>query len=399
MTANYMEKILIVDDEKNVLEGLKRFLRTKFNILTAESGHLGLQKMEKEGPFAVVVSDMRMPEMNGIQFLAKVSELHPDTVRVMLTGNADLNTAMHAVNEGNIFRFLLKPCEKATIEWALEDAIRQYRLVMAERDLLENTLYGSVRVLSDILELVNPIAFSRTSRIRNYVHQICQHLKIKDTWQYELAAMLSQIGCVAIPSDTLSNIYAEGEVSEKEQQMFKEHPNLGKQLLSQIPRLEKVSEMVLGQQKDLMELGLEGSVMPSDPGILGAQILRIAIDFDNMISQGQSGPQAISRLKNKVNNYHAALLAVLPEIRVAHVAMISKIVDIRSLNDVMILANDLYTRSGSLLAAKGQQMGLSIRRLLRNYVERGEIDEKIRVLVPASNTNERRNEKVQVATP
>ena len=98
MTEQYKEKILLVDDEQNILTGLKRQLRGTFNILTAEGGHKGLEALEEQGPFAVIVSDMRMPEMNGIQFLVKASEVCPDAVRMMLTGNADLETAMHAVN-------------------------------------------------------------------------------------------------------------------------------------------------------------------------------------------------------------------------------------------------------------------------------------------------------------
>src|SRR5882672_4792554 len=103
-------KILCVDDEPNVLEAFSRSLRKDFQVFVAQSGEQGIAMIENEGPFAVVVSDMRMPEMDGIQFLSRVRETIPETVRVMLTGNADQQTAMNAVNEGNIFRFLTKPC-------------------------------------------------------------------------------------------------------------------------------------------------------------------------------------------------------------------------------------------------------------------------------------------------
>ena len=127
MTEQYIEKVLIVDDEKNLLAGLERQLRGTFNIVTAESGQNGLRALQENGPFAVIVSDMRMPGMNGIQFLMKAAELYPDTVRMMLTGNADLETTIHAVNEGNIFQFLTKPCQTAILKWALVDGIKQYR--------------------------------------------------------------------------------------------------------------------------------------------------------------------------------------------------------------------------------------------------------------------------------
>jgi response regulator RpfG family c-di-GMP phosphodiesterase len=382
MTKQYMEQILIVDDEKNLLAGLERQLRGTFNIVTAEGGLNGLRALQENGPFAVIVSDMRMPDMNGIQFLMKASELYPDTVRMMLTGNADLETAMHAVNEGNIFRFLTKPCDKATMEWALADGIKQYRLVVAERDLLENTLKGSVRVLTSILELINPLAFSRTSRIQNYVSQICKRLDVKDIWQYELAAMLSQIGCVAVPSDTLSKVYSGADLSEKELRMYRDHPKLGEQLLSNIPRLERVSEMVSGQLTGIQKIASDNDILPSDPGLLGAQILRTAMDFDSLITRGKSATQALGEMKSGSNNYHPRILQTLREIEVAQVEMQSKVVNIRDLNESVILAEDILTKDGVLLAAKNQKVSISVCRLLRNHVEQRTIQETVQVFIP-----------------
>jgi response regulator RpfG family c-di-GMP phosphodiesterase len=388
MTEQYKEKILLVDDEQNILTGLKRQLRGTFNIVTAEGGHKGLEALEEQGPFAVIVSDMRMPEMNGIQFLVKASEICPDTVRMMLTGNAGLETAMHAVNEGNIFRFLTKPCKKETMEWALTDGIKQYRLVMAERDLLENTLKGSVQVLTSILELVNPLAFSRTSRIQNYVSQICKRLNVNDVWQYELAAMLSQIGCVAVPSDILSKVYAGGDLSEEELQMFRDHPQLGKQLLSNIPRLEKVSEMVSGQLTGIQKTASDSDTSLSDPGLLGAEILRTAMDFDSLVSRGKSATQALGEMKSANNSYNPGILQTLREIQVAQVEMQSKVVNIRDLNESMILAEDICTKGGVLLAAKDQQVSLSVRKLLRNHVEQKTIQETVTVFIPSGKIRE-----------
>jgi len=388
MTKQCMEKILIVDDEKNLLAGLERQLRETFNIVTAEGGLIGLRELQENGPFAVIVSDMRMPELNGIQFLVKASVICPDAVRMMLTGNADLETAMHAVNEGNIFRFLTKPCQKETMEWALADGIKQYRLVMAERDLLENTLKGSVQVLTNILELVNPIAFSRTSRIQNYVSQICKRLNVVDIWQYELAAMLSQIGCVAVPSDTLSKVYAGADLTEKELQMFRDHPQLGKQLLSNIPRLEKVSEMVSGQLTGIQSTSPDSDTIPSDPGLLGAEILRIAMDFDSLVSRGKSATQAFGEMRSGNRGYHSAVLQTLHEVNVAEVEMQSKVVNIRDLNDSMVLAENIQTQNGALLAAKDQKVSVSVRKLLINYVEQKAIQGTVSVLIPGAKIKE-----------
>jgi DNA-binding NtrC family response regulator len=150
------ETILFVDDEPAILDGYKRVLYKDFAIETAVGAEAGLALMKSHGPFPVVVSDMRMPKMNGVQFLSEVKSVAPDTVRMILTGYADVPTVMDAVNESNIFRFLTKPCEKTILGSALTSALTQYRLVVAERELLEKTLQGMVRVLADVLSFVNP---------------------------------------------------------------------------------------------------------------------------------------------------------------------------------------------------------------------------------------------------
>src|ERR1022692_2024409 len=104
------EKILFVDDDPNLLASCERSLRRHFQIETAEGGEAGLAKLASRGPYAVVVADRQMPRMDGIEFLGAVRKRAPDTVRIMLTGNADLEGAIRVVNEGNIFRFLTKPC-------------------------------------------------------------------------------------------------------------------------------------------------------------------------------------------------------------------------------------------------------------------------------------------------
>lgn len=120
-------KILLVDDDAMVLAGLKRQLRAQFRIETALSGEEALEIIDEKGPFAVVVSDYYMPGMNGIDFLCKVKTVDPDTVRVMLTGSADMSTAIQAVNEGSIFQFHPKPCPADTLGKAIKSGIDKYR--------------------------------------------------------------------------------------------------------------------------------------------------------------------------------------------------------------------------------------------------------------------------------
>lgn len=133
MTNVERARILCVDDEQLVLDGLSRTLRSHYVVETVTSGAQALDRLRTGEPYAVVVSDQRMPQMDGVRLLAHIRTVAPDTVRVLLTGQADMESAIAAVNEGNIFRFLTKPCSTENLLKALEASIEQYRLVTSEK--------------------------------------------------------------------------------------------------------------------------------------------------------------------------------------------------------------------------------------------------------------------------
>ncbi len=121
------EKILFVDDDFNSRITFRRQINKKFELDAAGSGNEGLELLNRNGPYTVVIADMYMPEMNGIQFLEKVREIYPDTIRIMLTGHADMNLAIDAVNKGRIFHFLTKPCQSRTMLKILEIGAKEYK--------------------------------------------------------------------------------------------------------------------------------------------------------------------------------------------------------------------------------------------------------------------------------
>ncbi|MGB5106307.1 MAG: HD domain-containing phosphohydrolase [Candidatus Zixiibacteriota bacterium] len=383
MTADSTIRVLFVDDDRNFLDAVVRQFRNRFDLVAAEGGTEGLQAMRTQSPFQVVVSDMRMPDMNGIQFLARAREINPDTVRIMLTGNAELDTAMHAVNEGNIFRFLVKPCQKATMEWAIEAGVEQYRLITAERELLEKTLKGSVQVLADTLALVSPLAFSRASRIKEYVSQVAKQLAVEKAWEFELAALLSQIGCVTIPPDILEKVYSGTELTEDEVKMYQSHPEFGGKLIALIPRLQDVSLMIARQMEDFKDCGVAAEDLMSDRIALGSQMLKICTEFDLLTLTGQLHGHVIGNLKMRSTEFSTLLAKSLEQVEVVAVETELREISIRDLTDSMTLAQDLKTRAGLLVAPKGQKASLSLRVRLENYLHRKEIDQKVRVNVAA----------------
>lgn len=136
-------RVLLVDDEQAILDGLRRQLGRSFEIHTAVGGEEALRFMAVAEPFAAVVSDMRMPGMGGVAFLTTVRQKHPDTVRLLLTGEVDLESTIEAINLGQIHRFLVKPCPASTIEAALRDAVELHRRASAERDILRSARAAS----------------------------------------------------------------------------------------------------------------------------------------------------------------------------------------------------------------------------------------------------------------
>jgi response regulator RpfG family c-di-GMP phosphodiesterase len=262
------ERILFVDDDTNMLASMQRALYKDFGIDIAASPEQGLKQIAEYGPYAVVISDLTMPGMSGITFLACVHDESPDTVRVMLTGNADLDSAIAAVNEGNIFRFLTKPIQHDILVKTLEASIAQYKLITAERELLQKTLAGSVKVLIDIMSLASPMAFSRASRASRYVRLLADKLEIEDSWQYEMAAMLSQIGCIALPQGILEGLHTGRQLTEEENKALKSHLVIARRLLANIPRLDSISRMIDLQYEPFSKL------QGADGVCFGAQMLR-----------------------------------------------------------------------------------------------------------------------------
>jgi response regulator RpfG family c-di-GMP phosphodiesterase len=386
------EKILFVDDEINILSAFKRQLRGQYNVEIAQGGTEGLEKIRIEGPFAVVVADLRMPGMDGIQFLTKTKEISPDCVRMMLTGHADLGTAINAINEGSIFRLLTKPCDQEALTGSLDAALNQYRLLTAERDLLEKTLSNTVKLLTEVLSLTNPMAFSRTLRLRRIVRQIASNLKARDAWQYELAAMLSQTGCVTLPTEILEKVYAGSPLTKNEQSLFASHPLIGYKLLANIPRLEAVASMIKDQQKPFEEYPKQFETGEARKIAQGAQILKVAMDYDQLIHNDVSHTDAVKILREKVRQYNPEIVVALGDQEIITGGWRVKLVDSESAEIGMIVDEDVHARNGCLVMAKGQEMSLASLERLQQLAKGIGVIEPFRVLVPWQSAKQKSEE-------
>ena len=399
------ERILCVDDDSAMLRFF-RCLGGELVIETAEGAEQALAAVSNQGPYAVILSDMNMPGMNGVQLLSAVRNLAPDTVRIMLTGFADLTTAVEAVNQGHIFRFLAKPCPAAVLYQALKAGVEQHRLLRVEKDLLEKTLTGSIQVLTEVLGLVNPTAFGRATRVRELVNKLARRLGADNAWQFDVAAMLSHLGCVTVPEPILRRVFRGVDLSSDEREVFTSHPRVGHSLIAHIPRLEAVAAAIAYQEKRF-----DGSGEPADARKgadipLGGRVLKAALDFDSLESRGFSRENALECMSQRSGWYDPDVLAaltavleeesgrVLKEYSVQHLLdqldiiesprFVLEQVTVKQLLGRMVLAENVWTDKDLLVLSKGHEITLRMLEKLRNFSRHSVIREPIRVWVRVS---------------
>jgi response regulator RpfG family c-di-GMP phosphodiesterase len=372
-------RILCVDDEPRILEGLSLNLGRRYEVLTATSGPDAIRLLEADRGIAVLMSDMRMPGMDGVAVLAKARQLAPDAVRMLLTGQADLDSALAAVNDGQIFRFLTKPCPPASLLAAVDAAAEQHRLITAERVLLEETLRGSVQALTEVLALTSPTAFGRGARIKKLVVDLAGALREQNIWAVAVAAMVLQLGAIAVPPEVVERAYFGDTLSEEEQKMLARVPHVTESLLAHIPRLETVREILANQALPRKKEGTRSERTSTERA---AEILRVAVDLDALEGRGDAIEVAIATMQSRTGKYDPEVLAALSSVVHAAPSHVVRELPVSSLRTGMVLADDLKLVTGALLAARGSEITASFVERMRNFRPRS-VKEPVRVLVAA----------------
>ncbi len=372
-------RALCVDDEPQVLDSLTLHLRRGFEIIRAGNAAEGLAAMLNRGPFAVVLSDMRMPGMDGAAFLAQVKELSPETTRMLLTGYADIEAAAAAVNKGQVFRFLTKPCPPEVLRQAFGAAAEQYRLVTSERVLLEQTLLGSIKALTDILSMTSPLVFGKATRIRQQALELADNLGLKNHWALEVSAMLSQLGWITVPDEVVQKQMNGEALSPEEQTMLDRTLEITESLLANIPRLEPVRKILNFSSKPWSKI----SKLPyEDEGTLQeAAVLKVCADFDELETRGMSSHLALETLSNRFGQYQPETLSALRKVlNLSKVKQSVREIPLRMVSEGMVFAEDVLTSSGVLLVSRGFRVTAGFMARMRNF-RKGFVKEPVRVIM------------------
>ena len=367
------DKVLLVDDEENLLHGYARVLRGRFPLEVALGGLQAIQALADRGPFAVIVADMRMPGMTGLDVLREAAKRAPETSRIMLTGDLDQKTAIDAVNHGQVFRFLNKPCSPEVLAGIIQAGIRQHQMVVAEKELLQETLMGSLQMLTDLLSNLDPEAFGRGRTLRERARELARILRFEAEWDLETAALLLPIGRIALPPELLAKLKAGAALDPREQGQVERIPETGARLLDNIPRLHQVAQFVRYHAK-----GFDGSGEPVDAVAgeelpLGARILKVLNDFTQLERKRQSRAIALGELALHPARYDRRVLEAL----YAHFGTPATAADpaaeracgLEELRVGMVLSRDILAKNERRVLVAGLMLGTAHLLLLRDAAE------------------------------
>jgi response regulator RpfG family c-di-GMP phosphodiesterase len=378
MSDKRMPRVLCVDDEEKLLNAIRRSLRRHCVIETAISGAEGLKLIRESEPFEVVVSDMRMPGMNGAEFLRVAREESPDAVRLLLTGFADLDTVVSAVNEGYIYRFIGKPCTAKELLAAIQDAVKQHELLTSQKVLLEKTLKGCIKALTEILALAAPSAFGRATRISQLAVELAHQLDHPEAWQVEVAALLSQLACITLPQATAAKLYRGQKLEASEQAMVARMPEITEQILADIPRLDDVFAILRERDLDFAPADSSDGAPTGEDIVMGARILRVASDLDALQGSGENSARCYEILRTHHTLYDPVVVNACSRlIEGGALDFDTRGVTVEELRTGMRLSEDMVLESGVLLVPSGQEITVSLLERVRNFDHTARVKEPI----------------------
>jgi response regulator RpfG family c-di-GMP phosphodiesterase len=357
-----ISKILFVDDDELVLSGLTLTVGRKYDISTAMSGMEGLEISEKEGPFAVIVSDFNMPQMDGSEFLREIRKKDKDVVTMLLSGGVNFNEVSDAVRRGGIFRLIGKPCPTDLMIENLDQALKQYRTVRAEKDMLEQTMNGVVRAITTILAASKPLFFGRSERVKQLAFALAKELKLSEDWRLELASTFSYLGYLTLPDEVQEKLYNNEDVPDEITDVVKVFPNFANGILKAIPRLEEITPII-----SLIDQDYDESC--TDDSAKFASLIRLAKHYERYASDGYSRADIFGFLDKAPGIYFPGALEALRKIKdyskgEAEVEEVS----IDKLKSGMRILEELRLPNGTLVAPKGSKVDQHFIKVVENYV-------------------------------
>jgi response regulator RpfG family c-di-GMP phosphodiesterase len=357
MAKKLINKVLIVDDsEENrmILEEICKNLG--YDSELAENGKQALETLRIK-PFDCILLDIKMPIMNGIELLEilKRDENLKIIPVIMVTGIEDSKSIVDCFSKG-ADDYITKPFENEILGARIKGVIQRHEVYLREKELVEKTFFGSVKLLSDLLASLSPHIYGKSNQIRRIARAICNEVHYTDTNEIELAALFSHIGCISLSGEIIDKLVNGKFLFPEEKTIFENHPLLGYKLLMNIPMLENINKAILYQNKNY-----DGSGPPQSDKISGnsipisARILRAAIEYQSCRIRANSVLELSESLKVKESLIDPNIFKALMNVLVKEESRDLKELKVIQLRIGMIFASDVMTESNTRLASQWQE--------------------------------------------
>jgi CheY-like chemotaxis protein len=369
---------MVVDDQPANLKLLEDLLTNLGHAVRSfPRGRLALEAASRNAPDLILL-DINMPEMDGFEVCRRLkADAKLAGIPVLfLSALNETRNKVQAFRSGGL-DYITKPFQLEEVRARVETHLELHRAQMAERELLERTLHGAVKALLDLAHLTSPTLTERSGALRHMMVHIAAQMRLPDVWQYELAGTLCLIGCITLPSDAFEHAYVGDKPSAEEEKMYRAHPDLGFQLLSRIPRLEKIAEMIRLQQVETANWA------NNDVSERGARMLKTAQELDRRTLRGVAFQTACDQLRSAPGKYPTSILDALKDYSPSRVHFEVKRLDSQQLLPAMILEDDVVTEDGSLtVISKGTTLTVTLIERVRNFARTRGVREPIQVRAP-----------------
>ena len=373
--------VLVVDDNEVNVDILVDALGDIYDVAVAMDGMAALQVVA-ENPPDLILLDVMMPGMDGYEVCEKLksNKKTRGIPVIFVTAKIEVEDEIKGFTVGAV-DYITKPLSPPVVKARVETHLKLRNNELHMKELLEKTLGGTIKMLTDMLSLANPSAFSRASRISRHVKKMAERLHMGHIWQIRMAAMLSQIGCMTLSSDTLNRIHRGEDVSLEEMDAYNRHPTVGYDLIRKIPNLKEVAEIMVRQQ----DLKMKTDIGEKTPDLIlrGSRLLKLALDYEKEILKGKSPSEVLALLRSDKMEYGAELLEIFSTIIGTDAAPTPiRHLNARELSPGMIINKDILTKKGKLLIEAGTEVTLPVFETLSNFSRTGFVEEPFEVLIP-----------------
>jgi len=366
--------VMIVDDNPANLKLLEDMLRQHgYEVQSFPRGRLALAAADQEPPDLILL-DINMPELNGFEVCERLksSERLAGIPVIFLSALDAIGDKVKGFQSGGV-DYICKPFQFEEVHVRVETHLQLRRARQAEHDLLEKTLGGAVGTLWGLVQITSPGLTLRSNAIRDIVRWITRRTEVSDSWQYELAATLCLVGCLALPDEVFEKGYRGQPLSPVEDRMFRDHPQTAAQLLSKIPRLELVAEIIRAQQTP-------GAV--TGKAAQGVQVLQLALELDRRIFRGATASAALAEIR-LLRRFESRMLDALESYSPAQTEYEAQRLPVRELRSGMILERDVLSSDNNLLIfKKGTTLTDTWIERLVNFAKAPGLQEPVEVRVP-----------------